>query len=133
MIDTMPYIPSLKRGGFRQIILNVTSAWILHCEIYELPLESKYIPVSRTMFSNESTETAPKLELAHSINEPSSAAVALLKSALNEDQALDKVMLEIEKAIISQTVARHKTLTDACEALELSRSTFDARRRKHNL
>lgn len=115
-------------GNIRQFF-KIANAWILHCDIYDLPLEMKYIPISRTMAESAHTEPAA----AANDDGPNSATINLVRSALQDDRSLDDVLAEIEKAIISKAMGRHKSIGDACAALRITRSTFDARRRKYDL
>jgi DNA-binding NtrC family response regulator len=121
-------------GNIRQF-LKVTSAWILHCDIYDLPLEAKHIPIQSSMLIDNVTAfdspVLPNRQLStHQVRDES---VELLTRALLVDTDLDKLLADVEKAVIMKAVSRHKTLGEACAALNLSRSTFDARRRKLGL
>ena len=119
-------------GNIRQFF-KVINAWVLHCDIYELPLEVAYIPVSQTMKGPETLSLTGKSKVEHPSDQNFPDMLSVLTKALQVDCPIDQVLSDIERAIIRAAVTRHRTLGDASNGLELTRSTFDARRRKYNM
>jgi DNA-binding NtrC family response regulator len=116
------------RTNIRQLI-KVLDAWLIRCDFEDLPLHPDHIPFVKGM-------TAPGVEAIKL--EVSRAAFngdihQVLDRALKNDVHLETLVDDIERAVITATVERHKTLGSAAEALGMPRSTFDTRRRKLGL
>jgi DNA-binding NtrC family response regulator len=110
-------------GNIRQLFKALES-WILLCEFDELPLTVENFPVSRGMLKPANTaikESAPSIQ---------SDGQSFFK-ALQEDQDFDKAVSEFESAILDAALKRHKSIGECCRALNLARSTLDAKRRKY--
>ena len=60
-------------------------------------------------------------------------ATADVLLAADQDRAYDEVLAEYERLVISNALQRHDSIAAACNALKLSRSTFDGKRRKLGL
>jgi DNA-binding NtrC family response regulator len=108
-------------GNIRQLFKALES-WILLCEFDELPLTVENFPVSRGMQrlakdKGEEPSTAPDSK-------------RFLK-ALHEDCDFEKAISEFENAILDSALKRHKSIGECCKALNLPRSTLDAKRRKY--
>jgi DNA-binding NtrC family response regulator len=110
-------------GNIRQLFKALES-WVLVCEFDELPLTVDNFPVSRGMLRYDSgsmKENTPNLPIG----------TDSFLAALHEDRDFEKVISEFEQAILCAALKRHKSIGECCKALNLPRSTLDAKRRKY--
>jgi DNA-binding NtrC family response regulator len=110
-------------GNIRQLFKALES-WILLCEFDELPLTVENFPESRGMLKLASSAVKKTLQGL------SKEEKSFLR-ALNEDYDFEKAIFDFEQAILEAALKRHKSIGECCRALNLPRSTLDAKRRKY--
>lgn len=110
------------QGNIRQLFKALES-WMLHCEFADAPLDLTLFPESRGML-------AP-----NDMNVQLSGASVFqhLLKPITEDTDFDKAIENFEKIILIEAKKRHHTIGDVCKALNISRSTLDARRKKYGI
>jgi transcriptional regulator with PAS, ATPase and Fis domain len=89
-----------------------------------LPLTVENFPESRGMLKLASSAVKKTLQGL------SKEEKSFLR-ALNEDYDFEKAIFDFEQAILEAALKRHKSIGECCRALNLPRSTLDAKRRKY--
>ncbi len=107
-------------GNIRQLF-KALDAWILTCEFDDLPLTAENFPIFKGMQEQNHKPSSPQ----------NSNSDVLL--AADEDRDYDQVMSQYEVLILSNALKRHSSIGAICKAMNISRSTLDARRRKFGL
>lgn len=110
-------------GNIRQMFKAI-EAWILTCEFEEIPLEIESFPVFKGMLDKEQERRTSQLTQLPDQD---------FAQALTADQDLDQAVSGFEKAVIVEAMKRHKTIGECCKALNVNRSTLDAKRRKFGI
>jgi DNA-binding NtrC family response regulator len=110
------------QGNIRQLFKALES-WILHCEFADVPLDLDHFPESRGMLPPNSKSGDQTMN---------SGFQDILKP-LSQDADFEQSVDYYEKSLLTEAIKRHHTLGEACKALNMSRSTLDARRRKYNI
>lgn len=121
------------RGNIRQFF-KILDAWVLGCELDDIPLSLATFPITKSM-GNPVNEVSSNNSLSPAKIERNIAQepIQFLSEALSKDVPIDAYLDAYEKMIISGAIARHKNIGSAATGLAISRSTFDARRRKHGM
>ncbi len=112
---------------------------LIMAEVYDEPLALHHLQLPNTPFK-ASTETTKKSKRDVVVEDEqgqleshASQAMGLLQRALNEDVPLSVLMDTIEKEVLMTALNRHKTFSDLHDALDISRSAMDGKRRKYKI
>lgn len=108
-------------GNIRQLFKSL-EAWLLTCELDDLPLSAEHFPIFRDLEPSKGAENSAVPEGRPDFNK-----------ALGTDHNFDELMLTFEREIIARTIERHHTIASACRVLGLPRSTLDAKRRRFGM
>lgn len=116
------------RGNIRQLF-KVLESWVMQCEFQEVPLRLDLLPVFKGML-------APGQQAELNDQERDSVyrdAFRQVSQAFHSDADFDAVVGVFEKAVLSAALNRHSSVAACCKALQLPRSTLDAKRRKYSI
>ncbi len=108
------------RGNIRQLFKSL-EAWLLKCELDGLEPDADNFPVFKDL---------QPIELE---KQPVPAGSMDFNAATNEDRDFDLLMSEYERTVISNALLRHNSIANLSKAINLPRSTLDAKRRRHGL
>lgn len=108
------------RGNIRQLFKSL-EAWLLNCELDGLEPEADNFPVFKDLHPIESEKR------------PVPAGCVDFNVAADEDRDFDSLISDYEKAVLSNAMRRHNSIANLSKAINLPRSTLDAKRRKHGL
>lgn len=118
------------RGNIRQLFKSLES-WVLYCEFDEIPLSIGNFPVFKGMmapgFQNAFVSASIKTESMGLENE------LVQMKTLDVDSDYEESMALFDKILLKKAIERHASITDCCRAINITRSTLDARRRKYGL
>lgn len=124
-------------GNIRQM-LKVLDSMLIMAEVYDEPLAIHHLQTPKSFSKgNDVIIKNPEQDVIVQKNlQPAQAkheVVALLEKALGEDYPLSDLMDNIEKEVLVQALHRHKTFSELHNALNISRSAMDGKRRKYKL
>jgi DNA-binding NtrC family response regulator len=120
-------------GNIRQLI-KILDSMLIMAEVYDEPLAIHHLQTPKN-YNKENdliVQIDDKKETLGHIDQKSSC-VTLLEKALKEDYPLSDLMDTIEKEVLLQALNRHKTFSELHDALDISRSAMDGKRRKYKL
>ena len=125
-------------GNIRQL-LKILEGMLIMAEVYDEPLAlhhlqtPKYIP--KPTAENPHKNQEHDVIVSHSLQpaQEKHEIVALLEKALNQDYPLSDLMDSIEKEVLVHALHRHSTFSELHDALHISRSAMDGKRRKYKL
>jgi DNA-binding NtrC family response regulator len=125
------------KGNIRQL-MKILESMLIMAEVYEEPLAIHHLQTPKEFFKDEEGKSLPKESDVIAKNEAllgdeKNKVVELLQQALIEDCPLSPLMDAIEKEVLIQALHRHKTFTELHEALDISRSAMDGKRRKYKI
>jgi DNA-binding NtrC family response regulator len=116
------------QGNVRQLF-GVLQVLTIHAAINHEAIRASRLPVYQSMHAPGSAMA--RLPGGEEVKSKwMKEAYALLLDFEKKPFNLEKLTSEIEKAAIQVSVEHFESIKDACEALEVPRSTLDARRRK---
>ncbi|MFY7930608.1 MAG: sigma-54-dependent transcriptional regulator [Oligoflexus sp.] len=107
-------------GNIRQLF-KCLEAWLLNCELDDLPLTADNFPEFKDLAGPR-----PAAKAEDSGNTDFSAA-------LGKDYDLEKIVEAFEKSFIESALRRHPSIAECCRAINVPRSTLDAKRKKYGL
>jgi DNA-binding NtrC family response regulator len=107
-------------GNIRQLFKSL-DAWLLTCELDGLPQTAENFPLFRDLQVRKAHVAKPA-EGAEDFNE-----------ALGADRDFDELTASYERAVIESALKRHESVAAACKAINVPRSTLDAKRKKYGL
>lgn len=110
-------------GNIRQLFKGL-EAWLLTCELDDLPLSPDNFPIFKDMQLLESKKSNTSLTSVDAVD---------FNVAGTEDRDFDILIADYEKYIIVHALKRHRSIVDLSKAINLSRSTLDSKRRKFGL
>jgi DNA-binding NtrC family response regulator len=118
-------------GNIRQL-LKMLDSMLIMAEVYNEPLALHHLQTPKKAGQEE-----PSLPV-HGISsgEPRASefpVVNMLEKALMQDMPLGDLLDTIEKEVLLQALKRHNTFSDLHDALHISRSAMDGKRRKYKL
>ncbi len=108
------------RGNIRQLFKSL-EAWLLYCELDALELEADNFPVFKDLHPLEAEKRSV----------PTGSVD--FNAAADEDHDFDSLTSEYERTILSNAMHRHNSIANLSKAINLPRSTLDAKRKKHGL
>jgi DNA-binding NtrC family response regulator len=108
-------------GNVRQLF-KCLEAWLLYCELDDVPPIAENFPPFRDLQPPVPEQSPGQGYDGEDFN-----------AALLEDHDLEQLLSSYERTYLEKAIARHRTLGDICKAINLPRSTLDARRRKYGL
>lgn len=109
-------------GNIRQLFKSM-EAWLLNCELDGLLLTAENFPIFKdfqTIEMQKKPQTIP-------------AGVIDFNAAANEDRDFDQLISEYERVTLSNAMSRHSSIANLSRAINLPRSTLDAKRRKYGI
>lgn len=109
-------------GNIRQLFKSL-EAWLLNCELDGLLLTADTFPIFKDLLLIEAEKKA----------QPLPEGVIDFNTAANEDCDFDSLISEYERTVLSNAMRRHSSIANLSRAINLPRSTLDAKRRKHGL
>ncbi|WP_141731178.1 sigma-54-dependent transcriptional regulator [Oligoflexus tunisiensis] len=110
------------QGNIRQLF-KCLDAWLLYCELDCVTLSADNFPLFKDLQALQrpvARAQGPKDEID-------------FNTAANEDRDFDQLMADFERTIVSNAMSRHGSISSLSKALNIPRSTLDAKRRKYNL
>lgn len=135
------------KGNIRQLY-KMLEAMLIMAEVYDEPLSLRHLqipgekpganPIPPPPAPQEWIEPKPAHAVQEvtpeiSTNREQNPVVTLLERALVQDQPLSDLMDAIEKEVLVKAIARHKTLSEIHDALQISRSAMDGKRKKYKI
>jgi DNA-binding NtrC family response regulator len=109
-------------GNIRQLF-KCLDAWLLYCELDGVPLSAENFPLFKDLQPlkrNPVNAQVPEGEVD-------------FNAAVNEDRDFDQLTVDFERTLLAKALSRHGSISSLCKALNIPRSTLDAKRRKYNL
>ncbi len=117
------------KGNIRQLF-KLLQTWIITAQCQGTQPSVDYLPFVPGLSSRD-----PNPVMVH--DEPADPlvreAMSLLMDAMSKDVRLEDSIDNLEKRILQKAIERHRTIGDACAALKISRSSIDAKRKKHGI
>jgi DNA-binding NtrC family response regulator len=110
------------QGNIRQLF-KCLDAWLLYCELDGVSLAADNFPLFKDL--------QPLQKLAVKAQGPEGEID--FNAAVNEDREFDQLTVDFERTIIAKAMSRHSSIASLSKALNIPRSTLDAKRRKYNL
>lgn len=109
-------------GNIRQLF-KYLEAWILYCELDEVPVTADNFPPFRDQkpiprVGNDSDREGGGIDF---------------NAAMDEDRDLEQLLEEYERAYLTKALRRHTIVSNLSRAINVPRSTLDAKRRKYRL
>lgn len=108
-------------GNIRQLF-KCLEAWLLYCELDNVPISVSNFP----FFKDLELHSPPKVTVARTEGTDFNQVVM-------EDHDFDQITSEFERTFLSNALSRHSSISSLSKAINLPRSTLDAKRRKYNL
>ncbi len=108
-------------GNIRQLF-KCMEAWLLYCELDEISIAPENFPVFKDLQQSQVKGL-----------EASAQGIVDLNAAINEDHDYEKIVVHFEKTFLRNALHRHRSISDCCKAINLSRSTLDSKRKKYGL
>lgn len=124
-------------GNIRQL-LKILNGMLIMAEVYDEPLAIHHLQTPRGYSKpGDGAQKTPEQDIISQNNiqpaQEKHEVVSLLEKALSEDVPLSDLMDAIEKEVLVHALHRHKTFTELHDALNISRSAMDGKRRKYKL
>ncbi len=126
-------------GNIRQMV-KVLEGMLVMAEVYDEPLALHHLQTPRGSLKTKTPEINIKDQEQDIIPlkniqpaQEKHQIVALLEKALIQDLSLSDLMDNIEKEVLVHALHRHKTFSELHDALNISRSAMDGKRRKYKL
>lgn len=116
------------RGNIRQLY-KVLDTMVVMATCDDEPIAADRMPIFKTMLAPGSIMAAKDTPVAGA----NGSVVELLNRALREDVALFELMDNVEKAVISASLQRHRRVTEVYRGLGIGRNTLDVKRKKYGL
>ncbi len=107
-------------GNIRQLFKSL-DAWILYCELDDLPLTADNFPEFKDLKPIQKPE-AVLMEGSIDFNR-----------AGDEDREYEALLTEYELFVLTNALQRHKSIGDLSKAMSVPRSTLDSKRRRFGL
>ncbi len=110
-------------GNIRQL-MKCLEAWLLYCELDEVPLAPGNFPVFKDLESQvRENQIADSVHMAkHDFN-----------ALLDKDCELEQLLEDFEREYLRRAMVRHESIGSLSKAINVPRSTLDSRRRKLGL
>jgi DNA-binding NtrC family response regulator len=117
------------RSNIRQLY-KVLDSWIIRCEIEELPLLPEHLPILKGMVDPRKNA---KVSTDESQGHKLPAEQQEVWELLNDGGSFEQRVERFERYVLKQAILNHRTITEVARALEMNRSTLDAKRKKYSL
>jgi DNA-binding NtrC family response regulator len=108
-------------GNIRQLF-KCLEAWLLYCEMDEVEISPENFPLFKDLGGGQ--RPSEKTVFAGETD---------FNGALNRDHDFEKITEAFEKSFLESALKRHPSVAECCRAINLPRSTLDAKRRKFGL
>jgi two-component system response regulator AtoC/two-component system nitrogen regulation response regulator NtrX len=108
-------------GNIRQFF-KCLEAWLLYCELDGVQISADNFP----MFKDLQVPAGKKALRPHEGHLD-------FNVALSEDRDYEQSMASYEKTFLANAMERHASIAEVCKAINIPRSTLDAKRRRHGL
>ncbi len=111
-------------GNIRQLYKSL-EAWLLNCELDGLPFVAGNFPIFKDLqpISTVLKQSATELRMGE----------ISFDAVLDVDTDLDEVVGHFERTLLANALKRHASIGSLSRAMNLPRSTLDARRKKYDL
>lgn len=127
-------------GNLRQL-MKVLEGMLVMAEVYDEPIALHHLQLPKSpqkVKKEDIIEVSKEQDLIpkapeRGVVDSQFEVVKLLEQALKVDMSLSDLMDTIEKEVLVQALGRHKTFSELHDALNISRSAMDGKRRKYKL
>lgn len=109
------------RGNIRQLF-KCLEAWLLYCELDGVQPTADNFPVFKDLEPQQQVKTLVAASGELDFNQ-----------AVHEDRDFEELLSDFERVFLTNALSRHNTISGLSKAINLPRSTLDAKRRKYSL
>jgi transcriptional regulator with PAS, ATPase and Fis domain len=108
-------------GNVRQLF-KCLEAWLLYCELDGVQPTADNFPLFKDLESQQKVGASAPISGDIDFNQ-----------VVLEDRDLEQIVSDFERVFLSNAIKRHSTISALSKAINVPRSTLDAKRRKYNL